>query len=163
MSSNVKTLITVIGPTAIGKTSLAIEIAKFYSTEIISCDSRQFYNEMSIGTAVPSKKELAEVPHHFIQERSIQYDYNVGQFEKDALQTLETLFKKNDVVVMVGGSGLYVNAVLYGFDTFPKINPEIRSNLIEEVNKFGIEYLQNQLKNLDIDSYNSIATDNPQR
>ena len=105
-----KYLITVVGPTAIGKTKLAIALAKYYKTEIISADSRQFYREMSIGTAVPSKQELEAVPHHFIQHKSIQETYNVGDFEKDTLILLELLFKNNDLNIMVGGSGLYVDA-----------------------------------------------------
>ncbi len=163
MSSQKKSLITIVGPTAIGKTRLAIEIAKHYSTEIISCDSRQFYKEMNIGTAVPSKDELEEVTHHFIQNRSIHEDYNVGQFEKDALLKLKTLFLKHDVVVMVGGSGLYVDAVLKGFDYFPEINSDIRIKLNIKLEEKGIEFLQNQLKILDNESYEAIAIENPQR
>ncbi len=163
MKPSQKTLITVLGPTAIGKTSLSIELAKHYNTEIISCDSRQFYKEMRIGTAVPEPHELEAIPHHFIQNRSIFEDYNVGDFEKDALLLLEDLFQKNDVVIMVGGSGLYVDAVLRGFDEFPKVDPEIRKNLQVQLEKEGIESLQQQLKTLDIDTYQSIALDNPQR
>ena len=107
-------LISIVGPTAIGKTTLSIEIAKNFKTEIISSDSRQFYKEMSIGTAIPNKEELQQVKHHFIQDRSIFEDYNVGQFEKDAIEKLNELFKKHNIVVMVGGSGLYVDAVLKG-------------------------------------------------
>ena len=107
-------LISIVGATAIGKTSLSIEIAQHYETEIISSDSRQFYKEMTIGTAVPSEEELAQANHHFIQNRSIFDDYNVGQFEKDAIKKLNELFDENQVVVMVGGSGLYVDAVLKG-------------------------------------------------
>ena len=129
MPTKNKTLITVVGPTAIGKTSLGIDLAKHLNTEIISCDSRQFYKEMRIGTAVPEPEELAAAKHHFIQNRSIFEDYNVGDFEKYALQTLEVLFQKYDVVIMVGGSGLYVDAVLKGFDHFSKIDPAIRKEL----------------------------------
>ena len=163
MPSQDKTLITVIGPTAIGKTSLSIALAKHFQTEIISCDSRQFYKEMRIGTAVPEPEELAAAPHHFIQNRSIFEDYNVGDFEQDALQTLERLFQAYDVVIMVGGSGLYVDAVLKGFDHFPKVDSKVREELNERLEHEGLESLQNQLKVLDLETYNNIALDNPQR
>lgn len=163
MSLQEKTLITIVGPTAIGKTSLSISIAKHFNTEIISCDSRQFYKEMFIGTAVPEPQELAAVKHHFIQNRSIFEDYNVGAFEREALKTLDILFEKHDVVVMVGGSGLYVNAVLKGFDDFPKVDPQIRIDLTKQLEENGLTSLQEQLKILDPETYNTIAIDNPQR
>ena len=163
MSSSKKTLITIVGPTAIGKTSLSILIASYFNTEIISCDSRQFYKEMTIGTAVPEKEELAVVPHHFIQNRSIFEDYNVGAFERDALNVLDTLFKKHNTVVMVGGSGLYVKAVLEGLDDFPKIDPSIRLELKHVLETKGIIPLQDQLKKLDVTTYNTIDIENPQR
>ena len=163
MGNSKKTLITIVGPTAIGKTSLSILIASYFKTEIISCDSRQFYKEMTIGTAVPEKEELAEVPHHFIQNRSVFEDYNVGAFERDALNVLDTLFKKHNIVVMVGGSGLCVKAVLEGLDDFPKIDPTIRLELNNIYKNEGIIPLQQQLKKLDIETYNTISLDNPQR
>ena len=163
MGNSKKTLITIVGPTGIGKTSLSILIASYFKTEIISCDSRQFYKEMTIGTAVPEKEELAEVPHHFIQNRSVFEDYNVGAFERDALNVLDTLFKKHNIVVMVGGSGLYVKAVLEGLDDFPKIDPTIRLELNNIYKNEGIIPLQQQLKKLDIETYNTISLDNPQR
>ena len=163
MSSSKKTLITIVGPTAIGKTSLSILIASYFNTEIISCDSRQFYKEMTIGTAVPEKEELAAVPHHFIQNRSIFEDYNVGAFERDALNVLDTLFEKHNTVVMVGGSGLYVKAVLEGLDDFPEIDPSIRLELKHVLETEGIIPLQNQLKKLDVITYNTIDIENPQR
>ena len=163
MGSSKKTLITIVGPTAIGKTSLSILIASHFKTEIISCDSRQFYKEMTLGTAVPEKEELAAVPHHFIQNRSVFEDYNVGAFERDALNVLDRLFKKHNIVVMVGGSGLYVKAVLEGLDDFPKIDPSIRLELKQVLKTEGIIPLQNQLKKLDIITYNTIDKDNPQR
>lgn len=156
-------LITVVGATAIGKTALSIQLAKYFNTEIISCDSRQFYKEMNIGTAVPSAEELAAAKHHFIQNRSIFENYSVGQFEKDALQKLTTLFTKHNVVIMVGGSGLYANAVINGLDYFPKVAPEIRVNLNEDLQNQGIEKLQEQLKKLDIESFNTIEINNPHR
>lgn len=156
-------LITVIGATAIGKTALSIQLAKHFNTDIISCDSRQFFKEMNIGTAVPSAEELAAVTHHFIQNKSILDHYSVGQFEKDALKKLDELFLKNNIVVMVGGSGLYTNAVLEGFDDFPEIAPEIRLKLNKQIEDGELEILQNQLKELDPESYNDIEIENPHR
>lgn len=157
------TLITIVGATAIGKTALSIKLAQHFGCDIISCDSRQFYKEMTIGTAVPDSEELASAPHHFIQNRSIFEVYSVGQFEKDALIKLNELFIKNPIQIMVGGSGLYVDAVLKGLDYFPNVDPTIRVNLTKELEENGIEYLQNKLKELDIETYNSIAIDNPHR
>jgi tRNA dimethylallyltransferase len=156
-------LITVIGATAIGKTALSIKLAQHFNAEIISCDSRQFYKEMTIGTAVPSAEELASAPHHFIQNKSIFDGYSVGQFEKDALKKLDELFSKNNIVIMVGGSGLYTNAVLEGFDDFPDINPEIRKKLNKQIENGELEILQNQLKELDPESYQTIEIENPHR
>lgn len=157
------TLITVVGPTAIGKTALGIKIAQHFKSDIISCDSRQFYKEMNIGTAVPDKEELAAAKHHFIQNRSVFEDYNVGSFEKDALQKLDELFKENPIQIMVGGSGLYVDAVVKGFDYFPDVEPKIRENLTEELNTNGLPSLQKKLKELDPTTYQTIAIDNPHR
>ena len=120
-------LITIIGPTAIGKTALSIALAKHYNCDIISCDSRQFFKEMTIGTAVPNKEELAAANHHFIQNKSIFENYSVGTFEKEAIAKLDELFVKNNIQIMVGGSGLYVDAILKGLDNFPEIQPEIRT------------------------------------
>lgn len=156
-------LIVVIGPTAIGKTALAIEIAKHYNCDIISCDSRQFYTEMNIGTAVPSTEEQAAAPHHFIQNKSIHNPFSVGDFEREALETLDTLFEKNNVQVMVGGSGLFVNAVLNGLDDFPDIDPGIREQLNRDLEEKGLSYLQAQLQALDPIHYAKVAIDNPQR
>lgn len=156
-------LITIVGATAIGKTALSIQLAQHFKAEIISSDSRQFYKEMNIGTAVPTQDELAAAPHHFIQNRSIFEDYSVGQFEKDALQKLEELFSKNNIVIIVGGSGLYTNAVINGLDYFPEVKPEIRENLNSQLQNEGIESLQNKLKELDSQSFNSIEIDNPHR
>lgn len=158
-----KYLITIVGPTAIGKTALSIEIAKYFNTEIISSDSRQFFKEMNIGTAVPNADELSTVKHHFIQNLSIHDNYNVGQFEKDAISKLNELYKKHNCVVMVGGSGLYVNAVLKGLDDFPKVSPTIRQNLKSQLKDTGIIPLQEQLKKLDVESYQKIDIENHQR
>ena len=141
-------LITVVGATAIGKTALSIQLARHFNTEIISSDSRQFYKEMNIGTAVPAAEELNAATHHFIQDRSIFDTYSVGQFEKDALQKLDSLFLKNNIVIMVGGSGLYTNAVINGLDYFPEVTPEIRTKLNSELENDGILKLHNQIKEL---------------
>jgi len=156
------TLIVVVGPTAIGKTACAIALAQHFGSEIISCDSRQFYQEMRIGTAVPTSDELAAVPHHFIQHQSIQVPYSVGDFEKDTLQLLPSLFDKNPIQVMVGGSGLYVNAVIDGLDEFPAVDPTVRTQLQALYELHGLDYLQQQLKEHDASFYQKLAVENPQ-
>ena len=156
-------LIAIIGPTAIGKTDLSIKLAKHFQTEIISADSRQFYKEMSIGTAVPSTEELAQAKHHFIQHISVTDSYTVGDFEKEALNKLDELFNTHEVAIMVGGSGLYVDAVTKGLDDFPEIDTQIRTKLNEELHSKGLVYLQEQLKELDIEAFQTIAIDNPRR
>lgn len=156
-------LITLVGATAIGKTALSIQLAQHFNTEIVSSDSRQFYKEMNIGTAVPTSEELNSATHHFIQNRSIFDDYSVGQFEKDALQKLNNLFLKNNTVIMVGGSGLYTNAVINGLDYFPEVAPEIRIKLNSELENNGVVKLQNQLKELDPESFASLEIENPHR
>lgn len=158
-----KTLISIVGPTAIGKTSLSIKLANYFNTEIISADSRQFFKEMQIGTAAPSLEELSEAKHHFIHHKSIEEEYNVGAFEKDAIATLNTLFKTHDYVIMVGGSGLYIDAVTKGLDYFPSVDKSIRERLNLQHETEGLESLQLQLKTLDITTYNTIALNNPQR
>lgn len=163
MSNNAKKLIIITGPTAIGKTGLAIFLAQQLKTEILSFDSRQFYKEMRIGTAVPNKEELDAATHHFIQNLSIHDSYSVGDFERDALQKLEELFKTYDKVIMVGGSGLYEKAVTEGFDEFPDVEPIIRENLNVEFNEFGIEKLQEELKNSDPDYFSQVDLNNHQR
>lgn len=158
-----KTLLTIVGPTAIGKTRMAIALATHFGTEILSCDSRQFFKELRIGTAVPSAEELAQVPHHFIQHKSIFESYSVGDFERDAIALLDDLFRKYDVVVMVGGSGLYAKAVIDGLDDFPEVDEVIRQELNEAYAQKGIEYLQELLKTLDEVQYNQMDVQNPQR
>lgn len=158
-----KTLLSVVGPTAIGKTAMAISLAKHFDTEIISSDSRQFYREMQIGTAVPSPLELEDVKHHFIQHKGIFDPYSVGDFERDALQLLEKLYRDKDIVVMVGGSGLYNDAVTKGLDKFPKIDPEIRKQLNDVYAESGIEKLQEQLKAEDPTYYEKVDIENPHR
>lgn len=158
-----QTLISIVGPTAIGKTTLGIDLAIHFNSEIISCDSRQFFKEMTIGTAVPNIDELLAAKHHFIKHISIFDEYNVGQFEKDALLKLDELFIKNPIQIMVGGSGLYLDAVLNGLDDFPEVDLSIREELTQLLKEKGIEYLQVQLKELDLESYKNIAIDNPHR
>ncbi|MFA7444345.1 MAG: tRNA (adenosine(37)-N6)-dimethylallyltransferase MiaA [Flavobacteriaceae bacterium] len=156
------TLFIVVGTTAIGKTAKAIELAQHFDCEIISCDSRQFFKEMSIGTAVPGKEELDAVPHHFIQNKSIFESYNVGDFERETLEKLEELFPKNPVQVMVGGSGLYVDAIVKGFDDFPDIEPWVRENLRAEYEQKGIVFLQQKLRETDPFYYEKLKHENPQ-
>ncbi|MBM6498672.1 tRNA (adenosine(37)-N6)-dimethylallyltransferase MiaA [Flavobacterium macrobrachii] len=155
-------LITIIGPTAIGKTYLSIALAQHFNCDIISCDSRQFFKEMKIGTAVPSEEELVSATHHFIQNKSIFDNYSVGDFEKEALAKLDELFLKNNVQIMVGGSGLYVDAVLKGFDDFPDIDEKVRVKINADFEQFGIDYLQQKLAALDTDYFQKISTENPQ-
>ena len=155
-------LITIIGPTAIGKTALSIALAQHFGCDIISCDSRQFFKEMKIGTAVPNEEELAAATHHFIQNKSIFESYSVGDFEQEALTKLDELFQKNNIQIMVGGSGLYVDAVLKGFDDFPDIDDSVRTEINAKYDVLGIEYLQEQLQKLDSEYFQKIQTENPQ-
>ncbi|MCT4581346.1 MAG: tRNA (adenosine(37)-N6)-dimethylallyltransferase MiaA [Flavobacteriales bacterium] len=157
-----KTLIVIVGPTAIGKTALAIELARYFSCEIISADSRQFFKEMAIGTAKPTPEELASAPHHFVDFLSITEKYTAGQFEKDAIQKLDELYQKNDIAVLVGGSGLYVDAVCYGIDEIPS-NEEIRTQLNKELELHGLTPLQEELKEVDPKIWETINQKNPQR
>ncbi|MCH4824207.1 tRNA (adenosine(37)-N6)-dimethylallyltransferase MiaA [Gramella lutea] len=156
-------LINIVGPTAIGKTSLSIRIAQHFNTEIISADSRQFFKEMKIGTAVPEKEELASVKHHFIQHISVKDNYSVGDFERDAILKLSELYNSHNTVVMVGGSGLYTKAVTEGLDNFPKVDPEIRKNLNEHLENDGIDWLQQKLFALDPEYYKTADVQNPHR
>ena len=158
-----KHLITIIGPTAIGKTTLAIKIANYFKTEIVSADSRQFYKEMNIGTAKPSTSELNSIKHHLINNKSVNDDYNIYDYEKDALKSIESIFNKNDIAILVGGSGLYINTVLYGLDEMPGISAEVRNSLYLDLELRGIKKLQEKLKLLDPSSYRSIDINNPRR
>ena len=158
-----KHLITIIGPTAIGKTNLAIRIANYFKTEIVSADSRQFYKEMNIGTAKPSNSELNSIKHHLINNKSINDNYNISDYEKDALKSIKSIFNKNDVAILVGGSGLYINTVLYGLDEIPEISNETRNSLYLDLELKGIKKLQEELKLLDPASYSDIDINNPRR
>ena len=151
-----------MGPTAIGKTSLSVEIAKKLDCEIISADSRQFFKEMSIGTAKVTPEEMDGVPHHFVDFLSIEEFYTAGQFENDVLAKLEDLFKEKNVAIMVGGSGLYVNAVLSGIDEIPS-DLELRAELNKELEENGLRSMQQKLKKLDYDHYRFMDKQNPQR
>jgi len=162
LKKNMKYLITIVGPTAIGKTSLSIALAQHFNCEIISCDSRQFYKEMTIGTAVPTELELSSAKHHFIHNKSIFDNYNVGDFEKEALFKLDELYKTNDFAILVGGSGLYVDAILKGFDAIPEIDKSVRDSVISDYEINGIEYLQESLKKLDPNYYADLTQKNPQ-
>ena len=141
---------------------MSIALAKYFSCEIISCDSRQFFKEMKIGTAVPSDLELSQAKHHFIQKKSIFDNYTVGDFEKEAIAKLDELFLTNDFAILVGGSGLYVDAVLKGMDSFPEIEKSVREQVNTNYEKLGIQYLQQKLQELDLEYYNKISSENPQ-
>jgi tRNA dimethylallyltransferase len=156
-------LIYIAGPTCIGKTSLSIEIAKRLETEIISCDSRQFYKELKIGTSPPSREQLNEVNHHFIHNKSIHDKYNVGMYEKDAINLINNLFKKNEIIILVGGSGLYADSIMYGIDDFPEIPSNIRNKIISEYESGGLEVIQNKLKKLDTKYYEEVDLSNSAR
>lgn len=158
-----KTLIVIAGPTAIGKTAAAIQLAHYFNTVIISADSRQFYREMSIGTAKPTIEELSAAKHYFIDTHSITESFTVADFEKQALELLDDLFKTRDVVILAGGSGLYIKAICEGFDNIPSVEPEIRERLNQLVAEKGIGYLQEKLKIADPVYYEQADIQNPQR
>ncbi len=158
-----KHLIILTGPTAVGKTALSIDLAQQLDTVILSCDSRQFYKEMSIGTAKPTKEELAQVKHHFINHCSIEQHYSVGDYEKEVIQLLDKLFQTKDQVIMVGGSGLFIKAVCEGLDTFPTIDPKVRQQLDKTYQEKGLSYIQAQLAQLDPVYFEQVDQKNPQR
>ncbi len=158
-----KYLVSIVGPTAVGKTSMAIQLAKHYKTVVLSADSRQFFKEISIGTAKPSEQELNEVTHYFIGHKSVADNYSAGDFEREALDLLAQLFKEHDVVILVGGSGLYIKALWEGLDEMPEVDMALRNELIASYEKEGIAYLQAQLLQLDGEKYKQIDTQNPQR
>jgi len=158
-----KTLVVLAGPTAVGKTSCGIELARHFGTEIISADSRQIYSECSIGTAVPSKEELALVKHHFIQSISVRETYNASIYEYQVLEKLEQLFKVQDLVLMAGGSGLYIDAVCHGIDDLPQVDPDLRVKLLDRFRKEGLESLTRQLLSLDPVSYAKVDLKNHMR
>jgi tRNA dimethylallyltransferase len=163
MSASQKYLVVVGGPTSSGKTEIAIQLAQHFQTEIINADSRQFYKELSIGTAKPNKAERAAAIHHFVDNLSIHQPYSVGDFEKDALEKIDALFQKNQVVIMSGGSGLYIKAICEGMDEFPDVPMEYREKWDAIFKEKGIEFLQSQLKKLDPEYYNEVDLNNPVR
>ena len=156
-----KKLVVILGPTAIGKTKLSIKLAKHFKSEIISCDSRQFYKELKIGTAPPSKDQLRQVKHHFIQDRSINSEFNAGMFENEAINLIES--NNNKILFAVGGSGLYINAICKGFDNIPIVPKDIRNKLTYEYKKNGILWLQKQIKKIDKNYETKYDINNPQR
>jgi len=158
-----KYLLTLAGPTAVGKTQVAIEIAKHFNTEIINADSRQVYREMKIGTAVPTLGQLAAVPHYFIGSRSIQEYYNASMFEQDAIALLTRLFVGHDLVIMTGGSGMYMDAVCSGIDDFPAVNSLIREQLRSDFQQKGMEWLRSRIKESDPEYYEQVDLNNPKR
>ncbi len=156
-----KKLVVILGPTAIGKTKLSIKLAKHFKSEIISCDSRQFYKELNIGTAPPSKAQLHQVRHHFIQDRSINSEFNAGMFENEAINLIES--NNNKILFAVGGSGLYINAICKGLDNIPIVPKDIRNKLTYEYKKNGILWLQKQIKKIDENYEIKYDINNPQR
>ncbi len=158
-----KHLIVIVGPTAIGKTNLSIQLAKHFSSEIVSADSRQFFKETSIGTAVPSAEEIIAAPHHFIQHISIHNNYSVGDYEKDALQCLDSLFKEHDISILIGGSGLYVDAVTKGLDTFPETDLSVRKQIQNDLDIHGLSYIQDKLKEFDPIYHQKVDLNNTHR
>ncbi len=163
MSAHKKYLIVLGGATATGKTALSIEVARHFQTEILSCDSRQFYREMNIGTAKPSPAELAAVPHHFINSLQISDEYSAGNFEKDALALLATLFQKKEVVVLAGGSGLFIRALCEGLDKFPQVPDAVKNAVLRLYQEQGITALQEELRSYDPVFFAQVDQQNPQR
>jgi tRNA dimethylallyltransferase len=158
-----KYLIVIGGPTASGKTALAIRLAKHFGTEILSADSRQFYREMGIGTAKPTEQELAEAPHHFINSLSIHEPYNVGDYEREAMACLERLFEKRDVAILSGGSGLFVKALCEGLDEFPDVPAPLREAVEALFLEKGLAALQEELRTLDPEYFETVDLQNPHR
>ena len=158
-----KTLLLIVGPTGVGKTELSLRIAERYHAPIVSCDSRQVYREIPIGTAAPTAEEQARVKHYFIGTRSIADDYNAGEYERDAIALLETLFRTHEVVVMVGGSMLYADAVCYGLDDLPSVPASIREKVKANYEAHGIAWLQSEVQRLDPDYWNEVDRQNPAR
>ncbi len=156
-------LVSVVGPTAVGKTSLAIELAHVFNTEIISADSRQFYQEMEIGTAKPTAEELSAIKHHFINSHSISEFYSAGEFGRDAKVVLESIFQQKEIVIAVGGSSLYLKALWEGFDEIPGVDPIFREQLNEEFQKTGLEILLEELKDSDPEYFEIVDQKNGQR
>jgi len=162
-NKKIPTLIVIVGPTAVGKTSISIKLAKKFNADVISADSRQFYSEISIGTAAPTLNEMDGVKHHFVGNLSVNDYYNVSKFENDVINLLEDYFKKRDIMIMVGGSGLYINAVCSGIDLLPDIDEGLRKELKDYFDNNGLKALQNKLLNLDPEYYHQVDLNNPKR
>lgn len=158
-----KYVIIVTGPTAVGKTELSIALAEKYGAEIFSCDSRQLYHEMNIGTAKPTTEELARVNHHFVNHRSIHNGYSVGDYYREMQVLLETYFQTHDVAIMTGGTGMYIHAITDGLHDYPEVSPEVIQGLEETLEAGGIEYLQQELKEVDPEYYEKVDIQNPMR
>jgi tRNA dimethylallyltransferase len=161
--ANRRFLVLIVGPTAVGKTDFCLKLANFFNSEIISCDSRQFYREMNLGTAKPSESELSLVRHHFINSLSVEDVYDVKKFENEAIDLLENLFQKHQILILTGGSGLFADAVIDGLDEMPQIDERIRKELIDEYNQKGLTFLQDQVALLDPVYFGQVDRQNPQR
>ena len=158
-----KLLVFIVGPTAIGKTSIAINLATHFNTEIISCDSRQFYKEMNIGTAKPSPNEIKKIKHHLVGNISVNKDYNISEFTNDADVILRSILNKKNIAILVGGSGLYIESLIFGIDQIPEVSLDLRNKLNDDLKNNGIKFLQDQLKKIDPEILDKIDTKNPRR
>jgi tRNA dimethylallyltransferase len=158
-----KKLVVLVGPTAVGKTAAAITLAERWNTEIISADSRQIYREMEIGTAKPTAEELSRIKHHFVNFKSIEENYNAGQFGRDAMELINQLFEERNVLILCGGSGLYIKALLEGFDEMPEIHEDLRKEIIEKYTQKGLAWLQGEVEKIDPDYFALVDVQNPQR
>lgn len=163
ISTNKKKLWVITGPTAVGKTQLTVDLAKKWKTVIFSCDSRQFYKELSVGTAKPTESEKQGVLHYFIDSHSLNQALTAGQYEKQALELLKKCFQMHDNIILTGGSGLYLNALLFGLDVFPPIDDDVKEKVKYLYENEGLIGIQNELKKLDIESFNTIDIQNPRR
>ncbi|WP_163323034.1 tRNA (adenosine(37)-N6)-dimethylallyltransferase MiaA [Draconibacterium mangrovi] len=158
-----KTIVVITGPTGIGKTEVSIKVAQYFNAEIVSADSRQIFRELNIGTAVPSAEELAAVPHHFIQSHSVEENFNASRYETEALELIDKLFRQKDILLLVGGSMLYIDAICKGIDIMPDADPEVRAALKKQLEEEGLEGLRLQLKTLDPEYYKKVDLKNPNR
>ena len=158
-----KLLVFVVGPTAIGKTSTAIDLATHFNTEIISCDSRQFYKEMNIGTAKPSPNEIKKIKHHLVGNISVNKNYNISEFTNDANNILKSILDKKNIAILVGGSGLYIESLIFGIDQIPEVSMDLRNKLNNDLKNNGIKFLQDLLKNMDPEISDKIDMKNPRR
>jgi tRNA dimethylallyltransferase len=163
LEKEIKTLVVVVGPTAVGKTAVAIELARTLDTQVISADSRQIFKELTIGTAKPSSEELQQVLHHFVNTHSITEDYDAAQYGRDSLAVISQLFQQRDTLILCGGSGLYIKAVIEGFDDIPEVPSDIRERLMQGYELRGLEWLQREMQTLDPEHFETIDQRNPHR